>query len=78
MICKIKVEKCGKFSPLENSRSTDHNSPHIHHDFTIKTPPKRAVFPRTSSKKRPQTLKEQVHGRSGFFWLLPAKITADS
>jgi hypothetical protein len=50
---KNKITKCEKFLPQKKSRSANHNSPQIHHDFTIKTPPRTGGFPQTPIKKRP-------------------------
>jgi hypothetical protein len=46
-----KVAKSGKFSSPKNSPSTHHDSPQIHHDFTIKTPRKTRYFSPTPIKK---------------------------
>jgi hypothetical protein len=48
---KNKLAKNGKFSTREKHDSPHHNSPQIHHDFTIKTPQKTHAFRPTPIKK---------------------------
>jgi hypothetical protein len=48
------------FFNLQNGAFSNHNSPHIHHKFTIKTPQQNTRFFPTPIKKRQQNLKKQA------------------